>query len=245
MDSPTHTTDSPTIKQSKLSPLYQIVLPKNHHQNLTPDSLLYISKFRSKEKPILRHPRKTKPIVWCAAIICMIISILIIFSGIATLIVFLAVQPRNPAFDAASASLGAITFNPPQSINGDVTIVANISNPNKKLSVRFEYLFVELYFSENLAASQLLQPFSQKPGESRLVTIHLLSSLMYPPPSVAMELQQQEQRNRVAFTVRGTFKVKVKMGSIRYSYWLHGECQLEMTSPPNGVLITRSCRTKR
>lgn len=237
--SPPHTT--PTLKQNRLSPFKTT----RNQLSLTPDSLLYTTKIRSKEQPILRHPRKTNPIVWCAAIICMIFSLLVIFFGITTLIVYLAIQPKSPVFDAPAASLSPIYFNPPRSIDGEITFIANFSNPNRKLNVRFEYLYIELYFSESLAATQLLQPFSQRPGEARLVSVHLQSSLVYPPPSLVMELQEQQQRNRIVYKIRGTSRVRVETGLLHYSYWLHAECQLDMTSPPNGVLITRNCRTKR
>ncbi|KAK6149451.1 hypothetical protein DH2020_016976 [Rehmannia glutinosa] len=234
--SPPHS--PPPIKQNMLSPLYQFVLPKQirNLQNLTPDSLLYSSKFRSREQPILRQPRKTKPIVWFAAILCMIFSILIILFGIATLIIFLAVQPKNPVFDTPAASLSAIYFNPPEFINGDVTFLANFSNPNRRLSVRYEYLHVQLYFSGSLMAAQVLRPFSQSPGEASLVSVRLLSSSVYLPPNLAMELQRQVQSNRVVYNMKGAFRVRVRLGLIHYSYWLHGECHLEMTSPPNNQL---------
>lgn len=237
--SPTHTPSS--IKQSKLSPLYQIVLPKQ----AKPDMLLYGSKLRSREQAILRKPRTTSPMVWFAAILCMIFSLLIIFLGIAILVIFIAVQPRTPAFDTPAASFSAVFLNSPSYINGDITFLANFSNPNRKLSVRFEYLKVELFFSESSIATHALQPFSQRPGEARLMPVHMLSGLVYLPPNLAVELQKQEQRNRIVYNIKGTFKVRVKMGLLHYSYWLHGDCQLEMTSPPTSTLITRSCKTKR
>lgn len=233
--SPTYT--PPSVKPS---PLYQIVLPKR----ATPDMLLYSSKLRSKDQAIPK-PRRTSPMVWFAAILCMIFSILLIFFGIATLIVYLTVQPRNPVFDTAAASVIPIYYSSPQYINNDITFLANFSNPNRKLSVRFEYLHFEVYFQENVIASQGLQAFSQRPGEARLITVHMQSGLLHLPPDLAMELQKQGLSNKVVYNIRGNFKVKVKLGAIHYSYWLHGECRLEMTSPPNSILISRSCRTKR
>ncbi|KAL6513958.1 hypothetical protein OROHE_019414 [Orobanche hederae] len=237
----------PSLKQNKLSPLYQYVLPKqskNHH-NSTPDSLLYTSKLRSREQPILRQPQKTKPIVWCAAILCMIFIILVIFLGVATLIVFLEVEPRKPTFDTPAASLGSVYFNPPGFINGDITFLANISNPNRRLGVRFEYLRVGLYFSESLVATQVLEPFCERPGQGRLVSVHLLSRFVYLPPDLTLELQKQHQMSRVVYNIKGALKVKIKLGVVRYSYWLHGKCRLEMTSPPNSTLITHNCTTTR
>ncbi|XP_073026705.1 uncharacterized protein [Primulina eburnea] len=236
-----------THKQTKPSPLYQIV-SSNHaknHQGLSPEASPYSRKLRSREQPILRRPRRTNPIVWCGAILCLIFSLLLIFFGIATLIIFVAIKPRNPVFDTPVASLNAIYFDSPEILNGDIVFLANFSNPNQKLYVRFEYLYIELYFSENLIASQVLQPFSQNPGEARFLSVHLISSLVHLPLNLSLELQKQGQRNRVVYNIKGTFRVRVKLGMVHYSYWLRGNCRLEMTSPPNGVLVTHSCRTKR
>ncbi|GFP90978.1 uncharacterized protein at1g08160 [Phtheirospermum japonicum] len=175
----------------------------------------------------------------------MLFSILIIFLGIATLIVYLAVQPKSPSFDTPAASVRAIYFNPPEFINGDITFLANVSNPNRRLNVRFEHMHVDLYFSESLIASQVLVPFSERPGEARLVSIRLLTSAVYLPSNLAIEIQRQAVRNRIVYDIKGAFRVKFKTGLVHYSYWLHTECRLEMTSPPNSVLITHSCATKR
>ncbi|XP_073127560.1 uncharacterized protein At1g08160 [Henckelia pumila] len=238
---------TPTLKQTKPSPLYQIVSSNQakNHLDLSPEALPYSRKLRTREQPILRQPRRTNPIVWCGAILCLIFSVLLIFFGIATLIIFVAIKPKSPVFDTPAASLNAIYFDSPEILNGDIVFLANFSNPNRKLNVRFEYLYIELCFSENPIASQVLQPFSQNPGEARFLSVHLLSSLVHLPLNQSLELQKQEQGNRVVYNVKGTFRVRVKLGMVHYSYWLHGNCQLEMTSPPNGVLLTHSCRTKR
>ncbi|KAL9159928.1 hypothetical protein ABFS82_08G166600 [Erythranthe guttata] len=202
-------------------------------------------KLRQRDHPILRQPRRTNPIVWFCAILCLLFSLLLIFFGITTLIIFVHIKPRNPVFDTSAANLNVIYFDSPEFLNGDLTFLANFSNPNKKLSVRFEYLYFELYFRESLIATQVLQPFNQRHGQVKLIPVHLISSLVYLPPVLALELQKQEQRNRVIYNIKGTFKVKVNAGFVRYSYLLHGNCLIEMTSPPNGVLISHSCRTKR
>lgn len=226
---PTH------LKQSK-PPLYQFTLPKQ---------ALNTSKPRAREQPILPQPRRTNPIVWLGAVVCLLFSLLLIFFGIATLIIFVAVKPRNPLFDTPAASLSVIYLDSPQFLNGDITFLANFTNPNRKLGVRFEYLNIELYFAESLIATQAVQPFSQRAGEVRLIQVHLLSSLVYLPPNLAVQLQKQAQRNRVVYDIKANFRVKFKVGVVHYSYALHGNCVIEMTSPPNGVLITRHCRTKR
>ncbi|XP_057524997.1 uncharacterized protein At1g08160 [Amaranthus tricolor] len=231
--------------------------PQRHPKTQTPPSQFSISKNYSpahfirlprdhtSDHHLLHHPRRTHPLVWCSAIICLVICLLIIVFGITTLIIFLVIKPKYPSFDIPNANLNVIYFDSPDNFNGDFTFVANFTNPNRKIHIKFDFLDVELYFIDRLIAAQALEPFSLKPREARLEMIHFISSLVYLPPNPAIELQRQVQSNRVKYNVRGTFRVRAKVGMAQFSYWLHANCQLEMTSPPTGVLVARNCTTKR
>ncbi|KAL9679465.1 hypothetical protein QQ045_017327 [Rhodiola kirilowii] len=174
---------------------------------------------RSKASQIvLQKPRKTTPVI-CLS--------LIVFA-IATLIIFLVVKPRTPQFDIPNASLSTVYFDTPEYFNGNFNFVANFTNPNKKIDVQFERAEVDLYFFNKLIATTSLPPFHQRRGEN-----------------LAVKLQSQVQRNRIMYNIRVRFKVRAHFGSVHYSYWLHGRCELEMTGPPYGVLIARTCKTTK
>ncbi|KAL3503666.1 hypothetical protein ACH5RR_038115 [Cinchona calisaya] len=236
----------PSQKQAMFSPLKQIVTSKNTtDQHLLPPELPHSNKRQQGGYSKLQRQRRTKPLIWCGAIFCLIFSLLLIFFGIATLIIFLDIKPRIPVFDTPSASLTVVYIDSPQFLNSDFTFTANFSNPNRKLDITFDYLNIELYSFDTLIAARALQPFSQRRKETRLVAVQLLSSLVYLPPNHAVELQRQVQNNRVVYHIRGTFRVRISLGLVHYSYWLHATCQLELTSPPTGVLVAHSCSTKR
>lgn len=201
----------------------------------------------SNSRAIFGQPRvqKTKPIIWFAAILCFIFSLLLIFFGIATLILYLSMKPRNPTFDIPNASLNVVYFDSPQYLNGEFTLLANFSNPNRRIGVRFESLNIELFYSDRLVSSQTIKPFTQRPRENRLQSVNLISSLVFLPQDVGVKLQRQVENNRVNYNARGTFKVRFNMGLIHLSYWLHSICQMEMTSPPTGILVARQCITNR
>ncbi|OVA19726.1 Late embryogenesis abundant protein [Macleaya cordata] len=213
----------------------------NHQQTPAPDPTL-----RKSRKPVLlRPPRRTNPIIWCGAVFCIIFSIMLILAGIVILIIFLVIKPKHPLFDTTAASLNSIYLDSPEYFNGDFTFLANFSNPNRKIEIRFEYLDIELYFGDRLIATQALQPFTQGRGEARLESVHMLSSEVYLPLNLSMELRNQVQRNRVQYNIRGMFRVRASLGITHFTYWLYGRCQVEMTSPPSGVLVARNCKTKR
>ncbi|KAL9283610.1 hypothetical protein AtEden1_Chr5g0142821 [Arabidopsis thaliana] len=62
---------------------------------------------------------------------------------------------------------------------------------------------------------------------------------------VAVELHQPEQENQqvmsnmIEYEIISRFRVKVVIEYINYSYWLKESCQLQLTSPPAGDLLSR------
>ncbi|KAJ6417563.1 hypothetical protein OIU84_003315 [Salix udensis] len=153
----------PPEKRSFPVSLNQIVISKQarNPQNSSAKTSNSESKKLSKP-PIFKQPRRTNLVIWCGAILCLIFSLVLIIFGIATLIIYLVVKPRNPVFDIPNANLNSIYFDSPEYFNGDLTFLANFSNPNQKLDVRFEHVDIELYFSDRLVGTQALQPFTQR-----------------------------------------------------------------------------------
>ncbi|PAN35980.1 hypothetical protein PAHAL_6G248500 [Panicum hallii] len=195
-------------------------------------------------KIILQPRDRTSPAMWFAAIVCFVFSIILIVAGVVILIVFLAVKPRAPSFDTANASLNSVYIDSPAYFNGDMTLVANFSNPNQKIDVVFRSATVELFFRDRPMAVQVLPPFAQRRGQFQVVNLHMVSSRVLLPPEVAMELVNQVRSNRVVYTIRGAFKVEARFWFSHYSYWMNTICELELTAPPCGVLVARRCRTK-
>lgn len=225
-----------------MSPLPPPPSTQKRQTSPTPDP----STRKSEEPPLIfRQPRPTSSVVWFFAIFCLLLCLFLIFLGVATLVVSLNVKPRNPSFDIPNALLGSVYLDSAEYFNGDYTFLVNISNPNHKITLKYEYVDIQLYFSNALIATQAIQPFTQKPGESKLETVHLISSLVYLPRNIAGELQRQVQGYRVKYILQGKFRLRASLGLAHFAYWLHGRCELEMTGPPSGILITRSCRTKR
>ncbi|KAM1472701.1 hypothetical protein ACFX2I_028915 [Malus domestica] len=174
------------------TPISQIIISKfaANRGAPAPDEVNLVSSKPTKQTR-LRQPQRTNPLIWCCAIACLIFSLILIFFGIVTLILFLVVKPKTPSFDIPNASLNTIYFDSPEYFNGDFTFLANFSNPNRKIDIRFEYLDMELYFSDRLIATQSLAPFTQRPGEGRLGSVRLISSLVYLPVNHAVALRTQ------------------------------------------------------
>ncbi|CAI0463791.1 unnamed protein product [Linum tenue] len=196
--------------------------------------------------PVVPSPRKTKITTWCAAVCCAIFWIAIFLVGLIVLIVYLVYRPHNPRFEVSDATLNAAYLDAGSLLNADVSVLANFTNPNRKVAVEFGSLIVDLYYGSTLIATQFIQPFSADRAGSRFVNLELVTSQVRIPLEDSKKLEEQINKNTVTFNVKGVFRVRSKLGSfLRYSYKLYGHCTIVTTGPPNGILRGKRCITKR
>ncbi|XVF02585.1 hypothetical protein REPUB_Repub04eG0187300 [Reevesia pubescens] len=200
---------------------------------------------RPHSRLFLPQDRRTKPHTWFAAAFCIIFWLVIIIGGLIVLIVYLVFRPRSPRFDVNSVTLNAAYLDMGYLLNADLSVLANFTNPNKKVSVDFSYMYLRLYFENTLIATQYIEPFSAARGQSMFANIQMVTSQVRLSLKETLLLQKQIENNRVIFTVNGVFRARSNLGGfLKYSYWLHGHCSIMVSSPPTGVLRDKRCRTK-
>ncbi|KAF8096377.1 hypothetical protein N665_0309s0004 [Sinapis alba] len=189
---------------------------------------------------------QTNAATWSAAFCCAIFWIILILSGLVVLIVYLVYRPRSPHIDISAANLNAAYLDMGFLLNGDLTMLANFTNPNKKSSVEFSSLTFDLYYYNTLIATQYIEPFKVPKKMSMFANVHLVSSQVQLEPRQSQELQRQIETGPVLLNVRGTFHARSNLGALfRYSYWLHTHCSFSLNSPPSGTMRARRCSTKR
>ncbi|ESQ32851.1 hypothetical protein EUTSA_v10004434mg [Eutrema salsugineum] len=189
---------------------------------------------------------QTNAMTWSAAFCCAIFWIILILGGLIVLIVYLVYRPRSPHIDISAANLNAAYLDMGFLLNGDLTILANFTNPNKKSSVKFSSVTFELYYYSTLIATQYIEPFKIPKRMSMFANVHLVSSQVQLQPTQSKELQRQIETGPVLLNLRGKFHAHSNLGMLlRYSYWLHTHCSFSLNSPPSGAMRARRCSTKR
>ncbi|KAL1828702.1 hypothetical protein ACET3Z_007114 [Daucus carota] len=191
-------------------------------------------------------PRKTKPFTWCIAILCAIFWIIIILVGLIVLIIYLAYHPKSPKFDVAGATLNAAYLDMGYLLNADITFLANFTNPNKKVNVNFKHIIINLYFDGIPIATRYIDHFHVRRQQYHLASVHMVTSQVRLSPVHSQKLKKQIASGKVQFDIKGLFKAKSKLGNVlKYSYSLYGHCSIVLTGPPTGVLVAKTCYTKR
>ncbi|KAE9602862.1 hypothetical protein Lal_00049767 [Lupinus albus] len=190
--------------------------------------------------------QKSKACTWCGIVFCLIFWFVLIIVGLIVLIVYLVFRPQSPHFDVSSVTLNAAYLDLGYVLNADVTLLANFTNPNKRVHVDFSSVIIYLYYGSALIATQYVEPFSAARNQSRFAAIHMVSSQVQLPLGESQRMAKQMESNGVLLEVSGVFRAQSKLGKIlRYSYNLYGHCNIMVTRPPVGVLLKKKCRTKR
>ncbi|KAK8360627.1 hypothetical protein V6Z11_A04G180400 [Gossypium hirsutum] len=189
--------------------------------------------------------RQTDPLTLSTATSCIIFWLIVILAGLLVLMVYLIFRPHRPLFDLNGFTLNAATLDTGYLLDADVTLLVNFTNPNKKVSIDFNRLSLDLYFDETLIATQYIEPFSAAKGQTMFASIHMIASQVSLSMKEALLFENQIKNNQVLFSVKGAFRARSKLGGfMKYSYWLHSYCGIIVSSPPTGVLREKNCRTK-
>ena len=183
--------------------------------------------------------------MWFFAVFCAILWVVIIVGGLIVLIVYLVYRPRLPRFDISAATLNAAYLDMGYLLNADITMLANFSNPNRKVNVDFSYMYIDLYYGSTLIATQYVPPFYATRAQSKFAYIHMVTSQVGIPLVAARRLKKQIEADGVQFQVKGYFRARSTLGRLlKYSYLLHTHCNILMSGPPTGALIRSECKTK-
>ncbi|VFQ93220.1 unnamed protein product [Cuscuta campestris] len=187
--------------------------------------------------PQTERTKSTAPLVWltCAFLIGV---------GLVIFVVYLVYRPRNLMFDISNANLNAVSLDMGNLLSVDLTLLANFTNPNARGSVEFKHSTVGLYHYGTPVASANILSFPLTHGEYKFQNVHLAGAQVGISSNQSSLISKQMEGGSVWFRVQGTFRTSF-VCVFKYSYLLHGYCTIVLTYPPPGVLIAKSCTTKR
>ncbi|XP_019087328.1 PREDICTED: uncharacterized protein LOC109127240 [Camelina sativa] len=145
-------------------------------------------------------------------------------------------RPKLPIFNIQSSKSSNLK---------DLLVNLSFENPNKMIKVRFQSSSTLLLFNNNLVDWQFIYPFNLSTHETKFGFVRFASDFRSLHENDKMDLQKQLQNNKLEFQILTIFRVRATLGSLHYSIMLLGRCELQLTSPPNGLLLIHHCTTKK
>ncbi|KAK4744883.1 hypothetical protein SAY87_011195 [Trapa incisa] len=182
------------------------------------NSKKYLSKYQG---------RRTHPIIWCAAIICAVLAVAVIITGIAVCVGYIIIHPRIPSISVLSATLDTFRYNEAGLLVTQITMDIRARNDNRKAHASFQDTSMLLVFGGMEVARLVAPPFEvERNGTTDLH--YVVESRAIPLEQEQMELASLSlRRDEVLFVLRGRFRAQWRVGLLgSVKFWCYLNCRL-------------------
>ncbi|XP_078154959.1 uncharacterized protein At1g08160-like [Carex rostrata] len=140
----------------------------------------------------------------CLRRLVMIAIVFLLAMGAVTLITWLVLRPRLPAFSVSSASVSSFNVSTSTSVSVDISLTFTVQNPNHKLSVTYSDISTDISYLRETLADTNLSPFYQQKENTTQFSAHLVAVGQYVSGDVTkgIQLERGKDNGGVHFQVR-------------------------------------------
>lgn len=183
-------------------------------------------------KSVIDQERRTNPFIWGAAIICAIVTVVMIIVGIIVIISYFIIHPKTPSISVSYANLDRIYYDQMGNLQVQITMVIKAKNDNAKTHARFYDIGLIVGFSGMEIAKLENKPFDVEKNNSVEFT-YLVNSRPIPLKKLQGDFVQSSFRKQVIqFDLTGKAKTKWRVwviGSVKLL--LNIDCNLQFFVP--------------
>lgn len=194
-------------------------------------------------KPVVRPRPRTNPFIWCIAIICTLLTVAVIITGIAVFIGYIVIKPKVPQIIVTSAQLDRVEYDQAGILTVRVIIFLEAKNENEKAHASFYDTDFALGFEGIKIAYLRSPPIEVKKNSSIVLKFEAESSPITLEPKEQDLIASALSQNFISFYLKGTTRTRWRVGLLgSVKFWLHLDCPLQL--PRNGNVIDPKCSTK-
>ncbi|KAK8478680.1 hypothetical protein V6N13_013353 [Hibiscus sabdariffa] len=185
--------------------------------------------------------RRTPLWLWCAAIVCTIITLAVIIAGIVTFIVYIVIHPRVPYVSVIHAHLDPLRLDYAGVLQIQATIQIRAQNGNEKAHASFSDSNYTLSLNGEDIARLVALPFEVSKN-SWVDFNYLVESSPIPlDPEQAENVDMALKHDHITLGLKGSSRVRWRVGRLGSVRFLcHLDCHLHF-HPLNGTYIPSRC----
>ncbi|GMH09631.1 hypothetical protein Nepgr_011472 [Nepenthes gracilis] len=178
-------------------------------------------------KPVIGPQKTTHPLIWCAAVICTVFTVVVIITGVIVFVGYLVIRPKVPFVRVISAHLDSFSFYETGMLSTGFTIVIRAQNDNEKAHASFSGFRYALSF-HGLDVARL-EAMSFDVGKNRSVDMKY-SFTSAPVPLDSEHLNEADlslKENLIAFDLKGSTRARWRIGFLgSVNFYCHLNCHL-------------------
>ncbi|URE20960.1 hypothetical protein MUK42_10542 [Musa troglodytarum] len=189
-------------------------------------------------------PRRTSWAVWLAAIVCAVLAIAVIITGIAVFAIYIIYQPKTPYIKVAYAQLSKLVYGHSGLLEIEMVLHLVAENDNKKAHASFSDVSCLLRF-HRIDVAELRADTFDVAKNSSLELDYLFQSSSIPLDQAAMETMDVAlKQGVVSFDLSGHARTRWRVGVfLSVKFWTYLSCELRFFWS-NGSAVNLDCSSK-
>lgn len=193
---------------------------------------------------VIGQERRTHPLIWCAAILCTILTIIVIIIGIVIFIANQVIHPKMPFVSVSYAHLNAFEYDQAGVLNTGLTIIINAENDNPRAHANFYNFSYSINFQGIRVANLVNLPFDLGKNKSRGFRYVFDSDSIPLNPYQSEVVDLSLKKGRIVFYLVGHTRTRWRIGFLRsVKFWLRLDCRLQFQWP-GGNSVDSRCTSK-
>lgn len=195
-------------------------------------------------KLIHGQEKRTHPLVWCLAILCTVVAIAVIITGLVVFVAYLVIHPSVPFISVVSAHLDKIQNDLAGLLETQLTIVIKAENDNTKAHASFSDTDLVLSFEGIAIARLVADPFEVGKNESVEFPYKVESSSIPLNPEEMQQVDSALKQDQITFDLKGSSRARWRVGLLgSVKFWCHLNCQLKF-HPLTGIYMNAPCTSR-
>ncbi|KAL8159333.1 hypothetical protein V2J09_000870, partial [Rumex salicifolius] len=180
------------------------------------------------KKPVsIASPPRTHLLIWCVAVICMVLTVAVIVTGITVFVGYLVIKPRVPLVRVAYAHLDMFSFDQDGVLTTKLTLVISAENDNMKARASFSDFSYLLTFDGIKVALLKAMPFDVLNNKS-LPLKYVVEANPIPLNPHKMSFADSALKNdMIPFELNGHTRARWRVGPLgSIKFWCNLHCHL-------------------
>lgn len=170
----------------------------------------------------MAEPAPRRPMLRCAILL---ILALIVLTGLAVLITWLAVQPRKLKYSIEHGSIGGFNLSSGSDrLNAEFDFVLRAHNPNRHVSLYYDRIDVTVMYQDQKLSVNNVHPFYQRRRNVTFVDLDLEAKNATVYGATARDLRMERTAGEVNLSVKIRSKIRLKVGVFKIHRKLKIDC---------------------
>ncbi|EXC31037.1 hypothetical protein L484_021339 [Morus notabilis] len=194
---------------------------------------------------LIQGPEKaTHPVIWCLAIVCTVVAIAVIITGLVVFVGYLVIHPSVPIISVVSAHLDKLQNDIAGLLEAELTVVVKAENENAKAHASFSDTSFFLSFQGIVIAKLVAEPFEVAKNDSLQLPYKVLSSSIPLNPEEMQQVDMALKDDRITFDLKGHSRARWRVGLLgSVKFWCNLNCQLKF-HPLTGSYMSSPCTSR-